>query len=268
MPYFICVTCGTQYPETHEPPPQCAICEDERQYVNPNGQTWTTLESLQQTSHNVIAQAEPGLFRIRSEPKVALGQNALLVQTPGGNVLWDCITLLDDATVEKLTELGGVQAIAVSHPHYHSTIVEWSHRFDNAPIYIHEGNRGWVMRPDPAVTFWGGDTHPLVGGLTLICCGGHYDGSAVLHWPDGAEGRGVLLTGDTIDIVTDSRYMSFMYSYPNLIPLSASKVRRIVASVEPFDFDRMYEAFGAVTMHGAKTGLRYSADRYIRAITD
>lgn len=268
MPNFICVTCGTQYPESEQPPAHCPICEDERQYVNPNGQAWTTLDKLRQNSHNVIELAEPGLYRIKSEPKVALGQLAFLVQTPGGNVLWDCISLIDDATVHTIRELGGIKAIAVSHPHYHSTIVEWSRMFDDAPIYIHEGNRPWVMRPDPAVVFWEGERRTLLDDLTLICCGGHFDGSAVLHWPGGAEGRGVLLTGDTIDIVTDSRYMSFMYSYPNLIPLSASKVRRLVQAVEPFAFDRMYEAFGQVTKQDAKTGLRYSAERYIRAITD
>lgn len=268
MTHYICVTCGTQYPESDQPPARCPICEDERQYVNPNGQSWTTLEEIRRNAHNVIEQAEPGLYRLKSEPKVAIGQMAFLVQTPGGNVLWDCITLIDDETVAVINKLGGIQAIAISHPHYHSTIVEWSRAFNNAPVYIHEDNREWVMRPDPAVMFWRGEQQPLFDGLTLIRCGGHFEGSAVLHWRDGAEGRGVLLTGDTIDIVADARYMTFMYSYPNLIPLSASRVRRIIGAVEPFAFDRMYEAFGQITEQGAKEGLLYSAGRYIRAITD
>jgi glyoxylase-like metal-dependent hydrolase (beta-lactamase superfamily II) len=268
MTYYICATCGTQYPEAEQPPARCPICEDERQYVNPGGQRWTTLDDLRQNHHNLIELAEPRLHRIKTEPKLGIGQQAFLVQTPGGNLLWDCITLIDAATIDALQKLGGIQAIAVSHPHYHSAVVEWSRAFDNAPVYIHAGNREWVTRPDPAVVFWEGETHGLPGGLTLICCGGHFEGSAVLHWPDGAEGRGVLLSGDTIDIVADARYMSFMYSYPNLIPLPASKVRRIIQAVEPFAFDRMYEAFGLVTLRDAKAGLRYSAERYIRAITD
>lgn len=268
MPHYICVTCGTQYPESGQPPAHCPICEDERQYINPAGQNWTTLDELRQISHNVIEMAEPGLFRIRSEPKVAIGQHAFLVQTPDGNVLWDCITLIDEATIEAIRELGGIKAIAVSHPHFHSTTVEWSQAFDNAPVYIHAGNREWVMRPDPAVVFWEGENLSLPGGLTLICCGGHFEGAAVTHWPDGAEGRGILLTGDTIRVVADTRYMTFMYSYPNQIPVSPSRVQRIVRAVEPFAFDRMYEAFGPVCMENAKAGLRYSAERYIRAITD
>lgn len=268
MPHYICVTCGTQYPESEQAPVHCPICEDERQYINPAGQSWMTLDKLRQHSHNVIEPAEPGLYRIRSEPKVAIGQHAFLVQTPDGNILWDCITLIDAPTIEAIHKLGGIQAIAVSHPHYHSTIVEWSQAFDNAPVYIHAGNREWVMRPDPAVVFWEGETQTLPGGITLIHCGGHFEGAAVAHWPDGAEGRGVLLTGDTIRVVADTRYMTFMYSYPNQIPLSPSRIRRIIRAVEPFAFDRLYEAFGPVCMTNAKAGLRYSAERYIRFITD
>lgn len=266
MPNYLCVTCGTQYPETPQPPAHCPICEDERQYVNPNGQTWTTLDELRQQYHNVIEPVEPGLYRIKSEPKVGIGQYAFLVQTPDGNVLWDCLSLLDDATIQTVQRLGGIAAIAISHPHFHSSLVEWSRAFSNARVYVHVDNQPWVMRPDPAIVFWEGESQALMDTVTLIHCGGHFDGSAVLHWRTGAEGRGLLLTSDTIDIVADTRYMSFMYSYPNLIPLPASKVRRIVRAVEPFEFDRMYEGFGAVTVNGAKAGLHLSAERYIRAI--
>jgi hypothetical protein len=268
MPNFICVTCGIQYPESEQPPAHCLICEDERQYVNPNGQFWTTLDKLHQEHKNTIERIEPNLHRIKSEPKVALGQYAHLIQTPNGNVLWDCITLLDDTTVSAIKALGGVKAIALSHPHYYSTIVEWSRAFDNAPIYVHALDRPWIVRPDRSIVLWEGETEPILDGLTIIHCGGHFDGSAVLHWRDGAEGRGVLLTGDTIDIVTDTRYVTFMYSYPNQIPLSPSKIRGIVRAVEPFEFDRLYEAFGAVMPTNGKANVIKSADRYIRAITD
>ncbi len=268
MPNYICVTCGTQYPESEQPPAHCPICEDERQYVNPNGQAWTTLDALRREHHNTVERVEPNLHRIKSEPKVGIGQYAFLVQTPGGNVLWDCITLIDKATIDAINALGGIKAIALSHPHYHSTIVEWSRAFGDAPVYIHARNSAWVMRPDRSIVLWEEETRRLLDGLTLIRCGGHFDGSAVLHWRDGAEGRGVLLTGDTIAIVTDRRYMTFMYSYPNQIPLPPSKIRAIVRAVEPFTFDRMYEAFGAVTPKDARAGMIYSADRYIRAISE
>lgn len=268
MPLFICATCGTQYPDSAEPPAHCPICEDERQYVNPDGQQWTTLETLRADRKMLIEPVEPGLYRLRPEPRVGIGQYAHLVQTPNGNVLWDCVPFIDEATIEAINALGGIQAIAISHPHFHTAMVEWSRTFNDAPIYIHAGNRGDVVRPDTAIRYWEGETQPLMDGVTLIHCGGHFLGSSVLHWRDGAEGRGLLLTSDTIDVVADTRFVTFMYSYPNLIPMSASKVRRIVAAVEPFAFDRVYESFGLVVNGDAKAKVKASADRYIRAISE
>ena len=268
MQHYICLTCGTQYPASEQPPESCPICEDERQYIGHNGQEWTTLEEIQQHHKNEFIELEPGLIGVASEPRFAIGQRGILVQSPDGNILWDCITLIDDKTIAEVNELGGISKIAISHPHYYSTMIEWSHAFD-APIYIHEAERQWVMRPDDAVHFWQGETLEIGTGLTLIRCGGHYDGSQVLHWADGAEGRGVLLTGDTLFVVSDRRYVTFMTSYPNYIPMSASKVRKILASLEPFDYDRIYSfRFGLDVEENAKAGVQYSAERYINAITD
>ena len=135
MPNYICVTCGTQYPESATVPAHCPICEDERQYIGPNGQQWTTLAELQQERTNTIKEHEPSLTGIGSEPRFAIGQRALLLQTPAGNLLWDCITVIDEATISAVQALGGVAAIAISHPHYYSSMVEWSRAFGNVPIY-------------------------------------------------------------------------------------------------------------------------------------
>lgn len=267
MHNYICTTCGTQFTATYQPPKHCAICEDERQYVNWKGQTWTTLADLQDQHHNTIKAEEPGLTGIGTDPKLAIGQRALLVQSPHGNVLWDCISLIDEATVAAVQELGGVSAIAISHPHYYSSMVEWSRAFGNAPIYLHALDQEWVMRPDDAIVFWEGETHALSEGLTLIRCGGHFPGGTVLHWAAGAEQRGALLTGDIINVVQDRRYVSFMYSFPNLIPLSTPAVERIVDAVEPFEFDRIYAAwFDSVIREDAKAAVKRSAHRYIQAI--
>lgn len=266
MEFFICATCGTQYPESVSPPAECAICADERQYIGHGGQRWTTLAELRQGRHNTLREHEPGLTGIGSEPSFAISQRALLVQTPAGNVLWDCITLIDDATVAAVRALGGVSAIAISHPHYYSAMVEWAHAF-GAPIYLHAGDREWVMRPDPAVQFWEGERKQLVPGVTLVHCGGHFAGSVALHWAQGAGGRGALLTGDTIYVVQDRRYVSFMRSFPNLIPLAAPAVRQLVAAVEPFAYERLYAAWWeAIVAEDAKAAVRRSAERYLRAI--
>jgi glyoxylase-like metal-dependent hydrolase (beta-lactamase superfamily II) len=262
---YICITCGTQYAETDGAPARCIICDEERQYVNAKGQMWTTLPELRKTHRNRIATEEPGLSGIGTEPSFAIGQRALLVQKQG--VLWDCISLLDDATIEAVRALGGIRAIAISHPHFYSSMVEWSRAFGGAPIYLHAADRQWVMRPDPAIHFWDGETTALGGGLTLIRCGGHFAGSTALHWAGGAEGRGALLTGDTLQVVSDRRYVSFLYSYPNLIPLPAAAIERIVRSVEPFAFERIYGGwFERVVAPDAKGAVARSAERYLRAI--
>lgn len=269
MTNYICVTCGTQFAESQEPPPACPICEDERQYIGANGQQWTTLAELQKSHRNLIKPQEPALTGIGSEPRFAIGQRALLLQTPAGNLLWDCITLIDDETVAAVQALGGIAAIAISHPHYYSSMVAWSQAFGGIPIYLHAADREHVMRPDPAIVFWEGETLPLLEGLTLIRCGGHFEGGTVLHWPQGAEGRGVLLSGDILQVVQDRRYVSFMRSYPNLIPLPARAIRQIVQAIEPFTFDRIYGAWwDTIVAKNAKAGVHYSAERYIRAIAE
>jgi hypothetical protein len=134
MPSFICTTCGTQYAETEQPPPSCPICQDERQYLKKTGQQWTTLERLRLTNRNSLKAKEPGLIGIGIEPHFAIGQRALFLRTPKGNVLWDCLPLLDEAVVEATKALGGISAIAISHPHYYSSMIEWSRAFGGVPI--------------------------------------------------------------------------------------------------------------------------------------
>ncbi|REK10768.1 MAG: MBL fold metallo-hydrolase [Planctomycetota bacterium] len=266
MPHFICTTCGTQYAETNEPPNRCAICTEERQYVGWGGQQWTTLDELRRTHRNTVQQMEPGLTSIGIEPDFGIGQRALLLRRPEGNILWDCIARFDDALAEMIVASGGLSAIAISHPHYYTTMVEWAAAFA-CPVLLHAADRQWVMRGGERIEFWEGETRKLPGGLTLVRCGGHFEGGTVLHWPDGADGRGVLLSGDIIQVVQDRRWVSFMYSYPNLIPLPAAAVERIVAAVEPFAFDRIYGAFwGKVVAVDAKSAVHRSAERYLRAL--
>jgi glyoxylase-like metal-dependent hydrolase (beta-lactamase superfamily II) len=268
MENFICVTCGVQYAESEAPPEHCIICEDARQYIGRKGQRWTNLPEMQQSYHNRIEEVEPDLTGIGTEPGFAIGPRALLVQTLDGNVLWDCVSLLDDATLEAIRARGGLRAIAVSHPHLVGSLVELSRAFDHAPIYWHADNREWVTRPDPAYVFWEGESCQLWDGMTLVRCGGHFPGSDVLHWPAGAEGRGALITGDTIQVAQDRRFVSFMYSYPNMIPLNARTIRQIVDAVEPYAFDRIYGGWwDSIVASDAKAAVKRSAERYIRAIS-
>jgi hypothetical protein len=268
----ICITCGTQFEESERPPERCPVCEDERQFVGWAGQEWTTLEDLCARHRLTLRDEGDGLLGIGCEPRFAIGQRALLVpagaaEGRGGNVLWDCISLIDDAAVRVVEALGGISAIAISHPHYYASMVEWSRALGGAPIYLHADERHWVMRPDPAIVFWEGERLEIGEGLTLLRLGGHFAGAQVLHWAAGAEGRGALLSGDILQVVQDRRFVSFMYSYPNYVPLSAASVRRIVEALEPYPFERVYGAwFGAVVRADAKAAVRRSAERYLEAL--
>ncbi|PYL50286.1 MAG: MBL fold metallo-hydrolase, partial [Verrucomicrobia bacterium] len=129
--------------------------------------------------------------------------------------------MLSDETIAEVNARGGIRAIAISHPHFYSSMIEWADRFD-AQIFLHAADREWVMRKSRRIQFWEGSTLSLWDRLTLINLGGHFEGGTVLHWPaesrDGGS-KGALLAGDIITVVQDRRYVSFMRSYPNIIPL-------------------------------------------------
>ncbi|MBA4192706.1 MAG: MBL fold metallo-hydrolase [Planctomycetaceae bacterium] len=265
LKHFICVTCGTQFAASEKEPDGCPICQDERQYVGHGGQKWTTLDAYAKTHKNVFAVEEADLHTIHPQPKAGIGQRAFLVRTKEGNVLWDCVPPVDDATVEAVKKLGGLAAIEVSHPHYYTTMVEWSHAFGKVPVHVHKSDAKWVMRPDDVVKFWEGDTKSLLGGLTLVKTGGHFDGFQVLHWPVGASGKGVVLSGDQPFVCQDRKWVSFMWSYPNLIPLGPAAIKQVVKSLKPFAFDRLYGAFPEQLVSAdAKGAVNRSAERYLR----
>lgn len=164
-----------------------------------------------------------------------------------------------------MKNLGGLQAIALSHPHYYSAQVEWAKALD-IPIFIHEDDKQWVVRSSDHIQFWSGEALQLSEGLTLYRLGGHFKGGTVLYWENGNDGKGILFTGDVIQVVADRTWVSFMYSYPNLIPLPAKKVAEIAEKVSTLKFDRLYNAFHHIVTENAKESVKKSAERYIAAL--
>ena len=112
MTRFICKQCGTQYPDSDQPPAGCTICLDDRQYVRFGGQEWTTLDELRQTRTLTFTEEGEGITGIGMEPPFAINQRPLLLQSKAGNVLWDCCTVLTDAAVAEIKTRGGLTAIA------------------------------------------------------------------------------------------------------------------------------------------------------------
>jgi hypothetical protein len=263
MTPFICATCGTQFVPTDQQPTGCAICLDERQYVGHDGQQWTSLPELRAEHAARIEEIEPGLVGFGMEPEFAIGQRALLVE----RLLWDCIPLIDDAIAAAVAGSGGIEVIAISHPHYYSGMVEWAEQFD-ARILLHEADREWVMRPSERIEFWTGDHHRVSATLELHRLGGHFPGGTVCVWRGGAAGRGALLSGDIVQVVADRDWVSFMWSYPNLIPLPASEVEKVASHLAKLEFERLYGAWWhSVVGSDAKAKVARSAARYVDALT-
>jgi hypothetical protein len=264
VPVWICATCGNHYPDARSAPDACVICEDERQWVPPAGQRWTTLADLTAAGHlGDVRAVEPGLIGIGVDPPVAIGQRALLVTTTDGNLLWDPPGFIDQRAIQAVGDAGGLRAVTASHPHFYGAITEWSQAFD-AEILLPEADAHWLTRPSAAVRRWSGALEVLPG-VTLVQCGGHFAGSAVVHWAHGAEGAGVLLSGDTIFVTPGEDRVTFVRSAPNRLPLPERAVRAVIDAVRPYRFDRIYGGWWEpVLRRGAAQAVEDSADRYIQ----
>jgi glyoxylase-like metal-dependent hydrolase (beta-lactamase superfamily II) len=268
MTVWICATCGLEHADAAQPPDSCAICSDDRQYIPRTGQRWTTLPEVQVDRHAQISEMEPDLYGITITPKVGIGHRPLLIRSPNGNLLWDPPGFVDDALVSEIKRLGGIAAIASSHPHLTGVSITISHRFGKVPVWYNADDQRWIRRPDEVIRLWR-DQQDVLPGLTLIQCGGHFPGSAVLHWPAGANGRGAIMTGDTIRPNADWHTVSFMRSYPNLIPLPPRSVQKIADAVASLTFDRIYGGFeGELIDSGGADAVQSSAQRYIEWVTD
>ncbi len=266
MPVWICTTCANHYPDAAEPPPACRICDDERQWVPPAGQGWTTIGELRAAGHHsVVREVEPGLLGVGVDPPVGIGQRGLLVATDAGNLLWDPPGYLDDAAVGAVRAAGELRAVTASHPHFYGAMVEWAHALD-AEILLPDADAGWVTRPDPAERRWSASLAVLPG-VTLVQCGGHFPGSAVVHVAAAADGAGALLTGDTIFVTPGEDRLTFVWSAPNRLPLPERAVRLVVDAVAPYAFARIYGGWWQpVVRRDARAILEASAERYIQVL--
>jgi hypothetical protein len=265
---FICTQCGTQFSESTTPPPGCPLCDVDGRQPSVEWAAWTTLCELRSRHHNLVQPIESNLLTIRSTPSLRPGRQALLLRSPGGNVLWDSLTLLDDVTIRQIRGLGGIVAIAVSHPRHVGSAVEWSKAFGGVPVFLHQDDLPRLMRRDPVVTFWRGERRQLHDGITLAHTGDYLDGGTLLHWPRGAAGKGVLLTGDVVQVAQDQHHVSFLSSSFDLTPRSASAANKILEAIEPFRYDRLYDSWSdhGITRNAREIVTR-SFGRYIAAVS-
>lgn len=258
---FLCTTCGTQYPPDRPLPELCPICNDDRQYIPETGQGWTRLAELKQTHRVRINPVAERIWSLKVQPDFAIANRALLVQSPGGNLLWDCMPLPDDLTVDFIRSVGGLKAIAFSHPHYYTTMNEWAALFD-CPIFIHENDQPWIMYPGDAVRLWSGAHFPLWDGIRILHTGGHFPGSCVLHLPSETD-RGTLLCGDSLLLSRSKRHLAVMFSYPNQILLTKDEFAAFDGRTAGLAFDNLHGAFDNQDLAGnALTVFKTSMQRY------
>lgn len=259
----LCRACGTGYDDTAGAPAQCKICEDARQFVPSTGQQWLSLSALNATHQNKWQWHLPGLLSLQTVPAFAINQRAFILQTPQGNILWDCLANLDRATLELVQAIGGLSAIAISHPHYYTTMQAWAAAF-SAPIYLHADDSQWIMQESDWIRPWQGDSLDLLPGVQLLRLGGHFAGGCVLHW---SQHKGVILSGDIIQVAPSADRVSFMWSYPNMLPLSAGAVETLMARLEAVQFTQLYGAFEAREItEQAQQSVRDSAATYLRCL--
>lgn len=208
-----------------------------------------------------IDSDNPNFWSISTTPKFAIGQRAILIKTPHGNVLWDCLTLLDDATIAWIQSQGGLKAIVISHPHYYTSHLTWAATFE-CPVYVSAEDKEWVQRVDHWDLRRLLSTEPttIVPGVTAITTGGHFPGSLVLHTDidrDREGGRAKekphLFIADTLVTVPSALYAkdrpkgttsyAFMWSIPNMIPLPPGEMRKMWKALEGWEFGSTHGAF-------------------------
>lgn len=266
MTTWICDGCGLEHPESDVPPTACvlasdAVTDEERGDLGPHGQWTTHAETARQPHRTVLREHGRGVHSLRREPRFAIGHWSFLVSTAHGNLLWDPPAYLDEEVLGLIRGLGGVAVIAASHPHMFGAQVSWSHVFGRVPVLVNALDKEWVPRHDPVIEYWHDHADPLPG-VELIHVGGHMPGSSVARTADGT-----LLSGDTIAGALTPGWVSFQRMLPRHVPMSAAVVRRIVDTLEPYDYDRLYTLGGDTLDHDAKAIVRAAATRHIRWVS-
>lgn len=256
-----------QYAEAEQPPLHCPICVDDRQYVGWDGQKWATPGMLKKR-YKLRIDEDCGLLGIGQPKGFAIPQRALLLPTDVGNILWECVSIVTDEAVAAIKARGGVRMIIISHPHFYASMVDWSNALGGVPILLNAADKVWIQRQAPQIELWSGDEKKISDQITLIRVGGHFSGSTALHWKDGPVSGGALFPGDALQVAYDRRHVSFMYSYPNLVPMKTSDIRAMQGRLAGYDFADVFGfTWGLNIIGDARAAVDTSFDRFLAAVT-
>jgi hypothetical protein len=254
----ICNACGTKFPVEKLLPELCPICADDRQYIPDSIQTWTSSSELAENHRVEIREINENLYQLKLVPSFSIGQRAFLVLAPEGNILWDCIPLLDENAVDFIESKGGLKAIAFSHPHFYSNMNDWAEKFA-CPIYIHQSDEQWIFDKSDRIKLWSGLEKEFWDGIKIHNIGGHFAGSSILQ----LSSTKTILCGDTFVLSLSKKHLAAMHSYPNRIPLPISEIARIKERMNLIDFDVLHGWFDTQSLESdAKKILENSLARY------
>jgi glyoxylase-like metal-dependent hydrolase (beta-lactamase superfamily II) len=266
MNFPICATCGTQYETRAGVPAHCPICVDDRQYVGWSGQEWLTMDELA-ARHTLRLETDDGLLGIGTNPAFAINQRALILPTEHKTIMWECTSLVTRDAAAALKAQGGIDLIAISHPHFYSAMAAWSEALGGVPVLLHEADKEWIGRGSSNIVLWSGNEHEIAEGVRLIRCEGHFPGSAALHWQDARRPKGALFPGDALQVTADRRHVTFMYSYPNAIPLHPDAVHVMRDRLKGYAFEDVYGFTWNRNIKGdARAAVDRSFTRYLEAI--
>ncbi|RBP67049.1 hypothetical protein DFO66_102102 [Brevibacterium sanguinis] len=257
-PIVQCAVCGVER-DAGDLPELCPICADERQYLAPDRrQTWVRWEDF--AGEIDVVEREPGLWGLDVSGGVGIGQQAKVIVTDAGTVMVDVPAAITAEAVAAVRALGPMRAIIPTHPHMFGVQSLWSQALGGVDVLVSAADSGWLGHRPALLLEWSGTIEP-VPGIRASQPGGHFPGSAVVHWA-AADGAGVLLAGDTMLVNPDRRTVSFMRSYPNRLPLSGAVAERIAAHVARYDFERLYSNFVPHLGEEAKQRVSDSARRH------
>lgn len=252
-----CAICGVER-DASALPETCPVCADERQYPAPDGrQRW--VDPADHTGEITVSETEPDLWSVATHGGPGIGQSALVIVTTEGNVMVEVPASITSQAVDEVRALGPLRTIIATHPHMYGVQSLWARCLD-AEVLVSASDGAWLGRRPDRVRFWDGSLR-LAPGVVASQPGGHFPGSAVVHWT-GTDGRGVLLTGDTVSVNPDGATVAFMRSFPNRIPLSSAVVLRIAGHLGRYDYDRLYDNFGRGILSDAGAAVRASARRH------
>lgn len=261
-----CETCGVQQPPSDTPPLRCVICEDERQYVGWSGQRWVERAALVGMQTTQMEETH-GVTTLVLSPGIAINQRAFPIPTPQGQILWECLAAVTPDALAAIRARGPVRAIAISHPHFYGAMADWSEALGGVPVYVHRADAAWIQRRPDNLVLWSEDRLALTDEVELVHLAGHFAGSTGLWWKTGPRPGGALFPGDAVQVSSDRRFASFMYSYPNHIPLGPDALSDLRGRVEAMAFEDVFGFSPGREMIGdARAKLTASFDRYARAI--